>query len=244
MARLWRLYHPDLPGRRGEIVSVGTADSHHARKVLRLREGDEIALFDGNGREWLARMVDGEGERILLRLESEILEPEVEPPLEAVLYQSLLRPERMDWVVQKATELGVATLHPFVSERSDLRDPGQRRLERWRRIAVESCKQCGRRRLPHIEPLGELPPAPQDAALALLLQPGARSIPLARLCDRASPGPVLLAVGPESGFTPLEIEAHEGAGWQATELGPRVLRADSAGVIAAAILLHRWGDLG
>ena len=107
-----------------------------------------------------------------VRLEHEILEPVVEPRLKVVLFQGLLRPERMDWVVQKATEVGVSAIHPFVSARAEPRGGGEKKLERWRRIAVESCKQCGRRQVPRIEPLEALPDAPPGDLRALLLQPG------------------------------------------------------------------------
>jgi 16S rRNA (uracil1498-N3)-methyltransferase len=244
MARLWRLYHPDLPDEAGAEVLVGSEDSHHARKVLRLREGDEIALFDGAGHEWITRMIGSEGERVQVRLERRLLDPQTEAPLEVVLFQGLLRPERMDWVVQKATEVGIATIHPFVSERAETRGGGKNKLERWRRIAVESCKQCGRRQLPRIEPLEALPGAPLGDSPALLLQPGPGSTPLSDLCDGPAPASVQIAVGPQSGFTPEEVETHERAGWRPAALGPRVLRADTAGAITAAILLHRWGDLG
>jgi len=244
MARLWRLYHPDLPHEDGTVVVVGADDSHHARKVLRLREGDEIALFDGTGREWMTRVVGWVDDRVTVRLEREILAPEVEAPLDVVLFQGLLRPERMDWVVQKATEIGVATIHPFLSERAEERGGRTQKLDRWRRIAIEACKQCGRRRLPRIEPVEALPAAPEGDVRALLFQPGPGSRPLAELSTGPVPRSVQLAVGPQSGFAPEEVEAHARAGWQLATLGPRVLRADTAGAVAAAILLHRWGDLG
>lgn len=244
MARLWRLYHRDLQHEAGSVVVLGTGDSHHARKVLRLRVGDEIALFDGTGHEWTARMVGSEGERVTVRLEREILLPEVEASLQVVLFQGLLRPERMDWVVQKATEVGVAAIHPFVSERTEARDGRAQRLDRWRRIAIESCKQCGRRRLPRIEAFDALPGCPSGDGPALLLHPSPDSTPLSEFCDGLPPRTVHLAVGPQSGFTPDEMQAHRRAGWRLAALGPRVLRADTAGTIAAAILLHRWADLG
>jgi len=244
MARLWRLYHPDLQHEAGSVVVLGTGDSHHARKVLRLREGDEIALFDGAGHEWTARMAGTKENQVTVRLEREILSPEVEAPLEVVLFQGLLRPDRMDWVVQKATEVGVATIHPFLSERTEARDGRAQKPDRWRRIAIESCKQCGRRRLPRVEPLDALPGPPSGDVPALLLQPGPNSTPLAGFCDGPPPRSVHLAVGPQSGFTPEEVLAHEQAGWRLAALGPRILRADTAGTIAAAIVLHRWADLG
>jgi len=244
MARLWRLYHPDLPGKPGSVVVVAADESRHARKVLRLREGEPVAVFDGNGHEWIARISGHEGDCVTLLLEEPISDPVVEAPLEVVLYQALLRPERMDWVVQKATEIGVRTLHPFLPQRAESYRLGQERLRRWHRIAVESSKQCGRRMLPRIEPLTKLP-APEGAGtLALLLHPAEPSRSLAAVCTASPPSALWLAVGPQGGFTPEEAGEFAAVGWIPTALGPRVLRADTAGVVAASILLHRWADLG
>ena len=99
MGRLWRVYRPDLPEEPGSVVSIGPAESRHVRKVLRLREGEPVAVFDGAGREWLARIAGQDGSGTTVRLERELTEPVVESALEVVLFQGLLRPERMDWVV-------------------------------------------------------------------------------------------------------------------------------------------------
>jgi 16S rRNA (uracil1498-N3)-methyltransferase len=203
-----------------------------------------VALFDGEGHEWSARICAWEAGCLRLTLEEELVEPEVESPLPVTLYQALLRPERMDWVVQKGTELGLVSIRPFLAQQSERRAPGPKQLGRWRRIAVESCKQCGRRRLPRIEFEQRLPAAPGEGTLALLLQPGPDSRPLREVAAGRAPASILLAAGPQSGFTPEEVQAHRRAGWQPVGLGPRILRADSAGPLGAAILLHLWADLG
>jgi len=244
MPRRWRLYQPDLPDTPGAEVEVGPEESRHARKVLRLRAGEAVAVFDGDGREWAARMLDPDGPRVRLRLEEEILEPAVEPSLELALFQASLRPDRMDWVVQKATEVGVSSIRPFLSERAEQQRIGDERLRRWHRIAVESCKQCGRRRLPRIEPVEGLPPPPSADTSALLLHPSPEARPLADRCPATPPTRCWLAVGPQGGFSPEEIATLQARGWKSTTLGPRILRADTAGVVSAAILFHRWADLG
>jgi 16S rRNA (uracil1498-N3)-methyltransferase len=244
MARLWRLYQPDLPETPGQIVDLGPEESKHALKVLRLHPGEAVSIFDGAGREWSARMLEAVGPGARLRLEREILEPVMEPRLNLELYQATLRPERMDWVVQKATEIGVTTIHPFVPERAERYRIGAERLSRWRRIAIESCKQCGRRRLPKILPIERLPRSDAADRLALFLHLDEAARPLAEQCLDPPPTHVSIAVGPQGGFTGSEADEFEALGWRPTALGPRVLRADTAGVVAAAILLHRWADLG
>jgi len=177
------------------------------------------------------------------RLDRERAEP-VESPLELRLFQGLCRAERMDWLVQKATEIGVSAIHPVRTARSERpRAPGKR-LERWRRIAVEAAKQCGRRRLPEIAPRDDLPTPAQGESRPLLLDPGSGSRALGTLLSELSPAPVWLAVGPEGGFTDDETARWSAAGWLRAGIGPRTLRAETAGLVAAALILHAWGDLG
>lgn len=158
MARLWRAFHPELPAEAGAEVELSAEEAHHVGRVLRLGPGESLSLFDGAGREWEARILAAPRPRIVVRLERECVEP-VDAPLDLRLYQGLCRSERMDWLVQKATEIGVSAIHPLPTTRSEpARKLGQR-LERWRRIAVEAAKQCGRRTLPEIAPRDELPAA-------------------------------------------------------------------------------------
>jgi 16S rRNA (uracil1498-N3)-methyltransferase len=239
MPRLWRAWHPALPDEAGSVVELEPAEAHHVLRVLRLRAGEPLALFDGRGSEWRATLLQAAGAAASVRLEERIVEPAVEPTLALTLYQCLLKPERMEWVVQKATELGVAALCALASERAE---PARTvRLERWRRISIEACKQSGRRRLPQLGLLHELP-VPGSRA-AWILDPSS-PLPLGGRFAGEPPGEVWLAAGPQGGFTPGELERAAGAGWTPVGLGPRVLRADTAGVVAAAIALHRWGDLG
>ena len=151
----------------------------------------------------------------------------------------------MDWLVQKATEVGVAALLPFPAASGDACRLTANRLSRWRRVAIEACKQSGRRRVPRIEPHKSLPPPP-EGVLGLLLDPRPGTEPLAAACADVKPVPsgVWLAVGPESGFDEAESDAGRAAGWRPVGLGPRILRSETAGLLAAAILLHLWGDLG
>jgi 16S rRNA (uracil1498-N3)-methyltransferase len=243
VSRTWRVYHPhELPG-AGAVVSVDAEEAHYVVRVLRLRPGEPLALFDGRGREWVGRLVESAARGVRVELERERLDP-IETPLPVTLLQGLSRPERMEWVIQKGTEIGLAGVLAVRTERCErLRGTG-RRLERWRKVALEACRQSGRRRLPEVDLLDALPAAGDGEALALLLQPGAEAASLAASCPAEPPSAVRLAVGPEGGFSAAESARSVESGWRGVHLGPRILRTETAGLVAASILLHRWADLG
>jgi 16S rRNA (uracil1498-N3)-methyltransferase len=244
MARLWRVYHPGLPAKPGAAFDLGAEEARHVQRVLRLKTGEPLAVFDGEGTEWRAVVVTSDRDRVAVKLDAPITHP-VEPALVVSLYQGLCRPERMEWVIEKATEIGVAAIYPWKSRRAGPHAITTHRLARWRRIAAAACKQCGRRQLPRIEPCEELPRELPPATLGLVLDAGSAAVPLAAVCRRQpAPQQVWLVVGPGSGFEAQEVDAQPAAGWIRARLGPRVLRADTAGVIAASIVLHHWADLG
>ncbi len=244
MARLWRVYHPRLPAKQGAVFDLGVEEARYVQRVLRLRTGEPLAVFDGEGTEWRAVVVTSDRDRVAVKLDAPITHP-VEPALVVGLYQGLCRPDRMDWVIEKATEVGVAAIYPWKSRRAGPHTITPQRLARWRRIAAAACKQCGRRQLPRIELCEELPRQLPPATLGLVLDAGSTAAPLAAVCRRQpAPHQVWLAVGPESGFEAEEVEARSSEGWIRAGLGPRILRADTAGVIAASIVLHHWADLG
>lgn len=244
MARLWRVFHPGLPGEPGAEVELAREEAHHVGRVLRLGAGERVSLFDGAGREWEAVILpSAPPERLLVRLERERTDA-VEAPVEILLYQALCRPDRMDWLVQKATEIGVSAVCPLLTVRAERTRAAEKRLERWRRIAIEAAKQCGRRRVPDITPCDDLPAAGPDGPPALLLSPGSAARPLGELLREGPARQVLLAVGPEGGFSAEEVRRWGAAGWRPADLGPRILRAETAGIVAASLVLHAWGDLG
>lgn len=234
--------------RVGATVELPTAVAHHAVQVLRLRAGDELMLFDGQGGEYAARLVV-DGRRLL----AEILtwhEVERESPLRLALLQALPSGDKMDWVVQKAVELGAHALQPLASQRSVLRLAGERRHKRelhWQQVAQAACEQSGRNRLMVVQPLQELAtwlaqPAPA-AELRLLLCPH-QGVSLGALPRPGVDVGVSLLVGPEGGFTEAEEALAVGCGFQRVRLGPRVLRTETAGLAALAALQVLWGDLG
>ncbi|HUK06076.1 MAG TPA: 16S rRNA (uracil(1498)-N(3))-methyltransferase, partial [Burkholderiales bacterium] len=210
-------------------VELPEAAGHHAARVLRLRTGDRVVLFDGRGGEFEARLdLPGRGRAFAETGEHRDLERE--SPLCVTLVQGVSSGEKMDFTVQKAVELGVAALHPVLSARSLVRLDGERgakKLAHWRRIAVAACEQCGRNRIPEIaEPVALARFRPPEGAKILLSPSGSgRLAALAR-------NPLVLAAGPEAGFEREEERLLERAGFATVRLGPRVLRTETAALAA------------
>lgn len=241
--RLTRIFvdEPLAPG--GEIV-LPTAAASHVSRVLRLAIGDALILFDGRGGEHTARVEDLSSGLVRVRLRRyEALEREA--PFDLTLAQGISRGERMDWVVQKATELGVRAIAPILTERSVVRLDAQKaaaRQRHWRAVAIAACEQCGRNRIPEIETpmaLAEWLARPRSGACLLLGVDAAT--PLASAPRRSS---ATLLVGAEGGLTPQERLRAEVAGFHAYRLGPRVLRTETAAIVALSVLQSAHGDLG
>jgi 16S rRNA (uracil1498-N3)-methyltransferase len=242
MERIARVHHEAVAG-EGAVIVLDPEETHHVLRVLRVRPGDRVFVFDGKGREWEGVLVSAGRSGAEVRTIAEI-SGRVDPVLEVVLYQALCRPERMEWLIQKGTEVGLAAIRPFAARRSEVPAPSAERMKRFGRVALEAAKQSGRRVVPAVaEPVDTVPPPPDGTcALRLDTAPGAR--PLGEHLAGPKPGAVWLLVGPEGGFDPDEAEAFEAAGWLAAGLGPRTLRTETAGAIAAALVLHAWDDLG
>lgn len=213
--------------------------AHYLRDVLRLGPGARLELFDGAGSAWAAEVEAGfESLRVEARREAR-------PTLALWLVVALAKGEKMDWVVQKATELGATALCPFSAERSVVRldrERGGARAVRWRRIAAEAARQSGRADVPAVAEPASLADALASVPAGFarfVFHPGGE--PLGD--GPAVPG-VAAVVGPEGGLTAAEVEACEAAGARRVSLGPRVLRAETAALVAAALLQARFGDLG
>lgn len=246
-----RLYCPTSL-HTGAVLELPDAVAHHAARVLRLREGDAVTLFNGEGGEFEARLARIEPRLVLARVGTHHA-VERESPLNVTLLQGLAGAERMDYVIQKAVEMGVAGIAPVTMARSVPRLDAARaakRAEHWRSLIVASCEQCGRNRLPLLHALRDfgaalVSPDPTDpevmngAALSLVLSPGEGSS-LTKF-DRPS-GAIRLLVGPEGGLSPDELSAAKRAGFRSASLGPRVLRTETAGVAALAAMNALWGD--
>ncbi len=219
----------------------GSAGQHIAR-ALRMRVGDELILFNGEGGEYRAEILALDKKTVTVQTGAH-QDVETRSPLSIHLGIAMSRGERMDWVVQKATELGVSSLTPLASERTEVKlkgDRAARKLQHWRQIAISACEQCGRDVLPLIHPIENLSDwvKRNDDACKLVLHH--RAISRAEL---ASPTSVALLVGPEGGLSAAEITLAEDAGFESLALGPRVLRTETAPLAALAILQSRWGDM-
>ncbi|MHB8618573.1 MAG: RsmE family RNA methyltransferase [Chloroflexota bacterium] len=208
---------------------------HQLRNVLRLREGDRLAVFDGSGREWVARLAGDHAE-----LETEV-QGQVEPRIRLVLYQSLVRAPRLELVLQKGTELGVSAFVPFVSQRTVASGD---HLGRWEAIVKEAAEQAGRRVTPAVcRPVSCEEAIRRAGGQEAALMPWEEAQGQ-RLADAyTGADDVGLIVGPEGGFTAGEVELARRAGVATVTLGPRVLRSETAAIVAAALLLHLAGDL-
>lgn len=242
MSRVLRVYCPDVRGPEMRLT-LDEEESHHVTRVLRLALGDALSVFDGAGREWECVVEDPQRSATVIRVGSERSNP-VEAGLDVDLFQGLCRPERVEWCIQKATEVGVASIRPCRMIRSEGPEPSHDRLARWRRVAREACKQCGRRRIPGVADPGDLPTTVPPGVLGLALHTGEDVEPIGRWLAAPRPEAVWLLAGPEGGLAEPEAAALVAGGWRLAGLGPRTLRAETAGVVAAAVILHRWDDLG
>jgi 16S rRNA (uracil1498-N3)-methyltransferase len=213
--------------------------AHHAARVLRLRDGDAVVLFDGRGGEYAARLaMPGRG-RVLAETGARS-DPQRESPLEVTLVQAVSSSDKMDFTIQKSVELGVAAIQPVFSERSVVRLSGEReakKLLHWRRIAIAACEQCGRNRIPDIREPVPLERFTAPAGVNILLAPTGAG----RLAEFAK-GPLTVAAGPEGGFSDAEEQRLLRAGFTAVCLGPRVLRTETAALAALAALNALAGD--
>ena len=238
-----RLYCP-MPLSAGAQIDLPESAAHHAVRVLRLKRGEELALFNGEGGEFEARIerIDTRAVGVQLGAWRDI---ERESPLRVILVQGLASGERMDYAIQKAVELGVAAVQPVTAARSVTRLDAARadkRIKHWQQIAISACEQCGRNRVPDVLPLrdlGEWMAAPSTASLRLLLAPDAQGS-LAGLPRPA--GNIEFLVGPEGGLAPEETAAALRAGFAAVRLGPRILRTETAALAALSALNTLWGD--
>ena len=229
-----RLCVPGARLERGAELRLDAARSRRLRNVLRMRPGDALAVFDGRGAERAARVEDLGADLVALRL-GEAIAPLPEPPVAVALACAFPRGQRGDWIVEKATELGVAAIAPLPGARSVLR-PGEGRLGRWRRIAIAAAEQCGRASLPAI---GGAPP---PGALRLLADPAAgRGV--AAAVAAAGPAAVAILVGPEGGWSPAERDRLVAEGARPVSLGPLRLRAETAAIAAAVQALAATGGL-
>ncbi len=227
----------------GAHVELPEPVARHAVRVLRMAPGAAMTLFDGRGGEYPAQILRIERDRVYAELGA-WNDCERESPLAVTLVQALQAGEKMDFTIQKAVELGVRDIVPVESRRSVLRLAGERAVKRqahWQGVVASACEQCGRNQVPLVAPLEKLDnwlARPARPGLRLMLAPGAKQ----SLVDLPPVSEVQLLIGAEGGLDPQEMLLAEQAGFQAVSMGPRVLRTETAGLAALAVLQALWGD--
>ena len=231
-------------------ATLNADETRHLRDVLRLTAGDEVYAFDGEGREFRCAIAEVDRTSARLRIIEEVTDASSESPLNLTLAVALLKGEKFDLVVQKATELGVTSLIPVITARADLKiksaDDAERKTSRWRRIVLEATKQCGRARLMKIERPVNFSDLVDQSVSALRLMFAERdggSFAHVFEAPAERPASVLALIGSEGGFSDEEIDQARAAGWKIVTLGGRIMRAETAAIAMAALLQHRFGDL-
>lgn len=257
--RIPRIYDAAMPDEAGATLQLDDFGASHVSRVLRLKTGDQIRLFDGKGNEYLSELsLTGKKTEAVLR---EKLSVNVESPIKVELLQVISRGDRMEFTLQKAVELGISRIIPLTSERCGVKldaDRAAKKVESWQRIAIAACEQCGRNVVPVVEPLQSLAsfvsshqaaaeagddsascPVDDQGFINITLDPGAQR----RLTNLPQCGRYRLLIGPEGGFTADEVELARNGGFTGVSLGPRILRTETAALVCMSILGCTMGDL-
>jgi len=237
-----RIYHPDL------ILDaipqpLTEAASQHVARVLRMQVGDPLSVFDGKGTEAVARIEQLSKQQVTIIIESQV-DSVAESPLKIHLVQGISRGERMDFVVQKSVELGVASITPLFTERCEVKLTGDRlekRIAHWQKVAVSACEQSGRSVVPAILPARTLEPWLQQLSGQAVIGDPLSDQPLSQLV--VSTSEITLAIGPEGGFSEHELQQARQAQVSGVTLGPRILRTETAALVAITVLQSCFGDL-
>jgi 16S rRNA (uracil1498-N3)-methyltransferase len=236
-------FYCDLPLAVGRLIELPDETARHAVGALRLRSGDSVVLFNGDGSEYQGTLGQ-QGKAAAVRLSGHA-EPQRESNLRITLAQGISSGERMDLTLQKSVELGVAAIQPLMMRRSVVKLTGEKtekRLRHWRGVVISACEQCGRNQLPPVAEIQDFMPSLRQTPKEMqryLLDPEASQ----SLRDLPAPtGPVLLLAGPEGGFDPVERNAAIAAGCIPLRLGPRILRTETAALAALAAMQAIWGD--
>jgi len=227
--------------------------AHHIVRVLRMSEGAQVTLFNGNNREYTVELVSAAKKQVTIRVLAQA-EVNRESLLTTHLIQSLSKGDKMEVTIQKAVELGVSVIVPVSSERSNVSLVGvkqekkrEKKIQHWQGVIQSACEQSGRNRLPELRPLASLRTTLEAykplSALKLVLSPYAES-GLTSLAEiQAPPSEVVILIGPEGGFSAEEIEYAGECGFVAVRVGPRVLRTETAGPAILSIVQMLWGDI-
>lgn len=243
--RIPRIYDPKLEPLSGSSLTLDDFGAHHVAKVLRLKPGAALTVFDGRGHEFEATLT-AVGKQTTVKLGQEIPRS-TESPLQLELLQVVSRGDRMDFTIQKAVELGISRILPLTSERCGVKLDAERaakKIDSFQKIAIAACEQCGRNVVPPVAPLQSLSDflrtqPTEDGFINLTLDPRAQ----AKLTALPATGRYRILIGPEGGFTPEEVAATAAAGFVGVTLGPRILRTETAALVTLSILGAHFGDL-
>lgn len=228
-------------------VTLATDEARYLREVLRLKVGDEVYVFDGEGKEFRSQIEESRRDTATLKVVEEVAPARPESPLELTLAVALLKGEKFDLVVQKATELGAARIVPVVTKLADVRlrdtSDATKRVARWQRIALEAAKQSGRAVVPDVlDPVGFESLVSETGSNRAIMFSERDGQPIAEALVELSTSLTAL-VGSEGGWTDQEITMARDNGWRIVTLGGRTLRAETAAITVVALLQHRFGDL-
>ncbi|HEY1991807.1 MAG TPA: 16S rRNA (uracil(1498)-N(3))-methyltransferase [Gammaproteobacteria bacterium] len=243
--RTIRVFHGS-PLKGKDRVELDAAAAKHLLTVLRLKLADPVTLFDGSGFEFMGTLDQADKKHAWVRI-TQMHGPVVESPLLVTLAQGVSRGERMDYTVQKAVELGVAAIQPVLTERSVVKldkDGGEKKRGHWQAVAISACEQSGRVKVPQVQAPLTLPQflaSKLSADLKLLLDPAGGVT--AGLLPRPADAKAMLLVGPEGGLSESEVALAARVGFQGLKLGPRILRTETAALVALSLLQASWGDL-
>jgi 16S rRNA (uracil1498-N3)-methyltransferase len=234
----------------GGFLSITGKEARHIRNVLRMKKGEMLILMDREGQSFEATIGEVQYKEVKVTI-TKTLPPLPSSPVKISLAQALIKSHPMEYFIQKVTELGIHSIHPFYSERTviQLRSAHlKNKMDRWMEIMKSACKQCGRVTLPDLNtPLlfeEMIKDAPDTKTLKILLWEDEDKVDLKRLLTSMSPAPhVFVIVGPEGGFTLNEINLAKDAGFHIVSLGNRILRAETAAVSLLSIIQYEWGDL-
>lgn len=227
----------------GATLTLPEGPARHVTRVLRMGEGAPLMLFDGQGREAGVRLADVSRKHTTVRIEA-LWQGSGESPLAVHLGQAISKGDRMDYAIQKAVELGVAAITPLYTERGDVRLKGDReekKLAHWQAVAASACEQCGRAVVPPVYPPIALYEwlADRQEPLRLMLHLATGNA----FNQQSRPNVAALLIGPEGGLSDVDINAAIASGFTPLTLGPRVLRTETAPVVALTLLQHHFGDL-
>jgi 16S rRNA (uracil1498-N3)-methyltransferase len=224
---------------RNGAAEIRGEDARHLTRVLRVEPGQRFELSD-NRRAWLAEIAEARGERVLFRIVEPI--PPAPLPVRITLCAALTKFDRFEWMVEKATELGVERIQPFEATRTDrgLYEASRKRIERWTRIARESSQQSRRTHLPEVRPAVRFAAVLQEPAAHRYFLDEGEAPPLSREIPEERGESAAVLIGPEGGWTAEERQQTPAAGWAGVSLGPLVLRAETAACAALAVIMNAW----